>query len=207
MSYPEQIVTIDKFHEFSSKEKGSIFIGQVYHCETEDEVYDIITGVKKKYFDASHHCFAYKFLNEKFKYSDDGEPNGTAGIRILNAIDHFKLLNVLVLVIRYFGGTKLGVGPLGKAYYSSAINVLLESQQIKKILHQKIIIETDFNFISHVHRLLANYEAIITVSEYHEKAKLKCWIKSSRIDKITNQLIHISKGTVRINLEEAIYYK
>ena len=55
MGYPEQIVTIDKFHKFSSKEKGSIFIGQVYHCETEDEVHDIITGVKKKYFDVSHH--------------------------------------------------------------------------------------------------------------------------------------------------------
>ena len=96
MGFPEQIVTIDKFKEFSSKEKGSIFIGQVYHCETEDEVHNIITGVKKKYFDASHHCFAYKFLNEKFKYSDDGEPNGTAGIRILNALDHFKLLNFLI---------------------------------------------------------------------------------------------------------------
>ncbi|MCH7769638.1 MAG: YigZ family protein [Bacteroidetes bacterium] len=207
MGYPEQIVTIDKFHEFSSKEKGSIFIGQVYHCETEDEVHDIITGVKKKYFDASHHCFAYKFLNEKFKYSDDGEPNSTAGIRILNAIDHFKLLNILVLVIRYFGGTKLGVGPLGKAYYSSAINVLLGSQQITKRLHQELIIESDFNFIIHVHRLLANYEAIISVSEYHEKAKLKCWIKPSGISKITNQLMHISKGKVRINPQEAIYYK
>lgn len=207
MGYPEQIVTIDKFHELSSKEKGSIFIGQVYHCEAEDEVNDIITGVKKKYFDASHHCFAYKFLNEKFKYSDNGEPNGTAGIRILNAIDHFILLNVLVPVIRYFGGTKLGVGPLGKAYYSSAINVLLGAQKITKILHQKIIIESDLNFISHVHRLLSNYEAIITVSEYHEKAKLKCWIKPSEIGKITDQLMQISKGKVRINPQEAIYYK
>ena len=206
MSYPEQIVTIDKFYEFSLKEKGSIFIGPVYHCETEDEVHDIITGVKKKYFDASHHCFAYKFLNEKFKYSDASEPNGTAGIRILNAIDHFKLLNILVLVIGYFGGTKLGVGPLGKAYYSSAINVLLRSQQITKRLHQEIIIESDFNFISHVHRLLSNYEAIITVSEYHEKEKLKCWIKPSGIGKITNQLKHISKGKVHINPQEAIYY-
>ncbi|GMR25150.1 MAG: YigZ family protein [Ignavibacteria bacterium] len=207
MSYPEQIVTIDKFHELSSKEKGSIFIGQVYHCETEDEVHDTILGVKKKYFDASHHCFAYKFLNEKYKYSDDGEPNGSAGIRILNAIDHFKLLNVLVLVIRYFGGTKLGVGPLGKAYYSSAFNVLLETRRITKSLHQKIIIESDFNFISHIHRLLSDYEAIITVSEYHEKAKLKCWIKPSRISKITNQLLHISKGKIVINPQEEIYYK
>ncbi len=207
MSYPEQIVTIDKFHELSSNEKGSIFIGQVYHCETEDEVHDTILGVKKKYFDASHHCFAYKFLNGKFKYSDDGEPNGTAGVRILNAMDHFKLLNVLVPVIRYFGGTKLGVGPLGKAYYSSAENVLLEAQRIKKSLHQELIIESDFNFISHVHRLLANYEAIITVSEYHEKAKLKCWIKPSRISKITNQLLHISKGKIVLYPQEEIYYK
>jgi uncharacterized YigZ family protein len=207
MGYPEQIITIDKFYELSSKEKGSVFIGQVYHCETEDEVHDITIGVKKKYFDASHHCFAYKFLNGKFKYSDDGEPNGSAGIRILNAIDHFKLLNVLVLVIRYFGGTKLGAGPLGKAYYSSAVNVLLEARQITKSLHQKIIIESDFNFISHVHRLLSDYEAIITVSEYHEKAKLKCWIKPSRISKITNQLLHISKGKIVINSQEEIYYK
>ena len=116
MNYPEKILTLDNFAEVTYKEKSSVFRGQVYHCETDNEAANILAQTKKKYYDATHHCFAFKLITEKFKYSDDGEPNGTAGIRILNAIEHFDLINVMVVITRYYGGTKLGFGPLGKAY-------------------------------------------------------------------------------------------
>jgi len=207
MNYPEKILTVDNFAEVTYKEKSSVFIGQVYHCETENEAADILTTVKKKYYDATHHCFAYKLIDEKFKYSDDGEPNGTAGIRILNAIEHFNLINVIVVIIRYYGGTKLGVGPLGKAYYTSAYNVLNKAQKLEKILFQKVIIESDFNHISHIYRILSNHSASIENSEYKEKAVFECYIVPSELSKITFQLTDISKGEIKIVATEENYYR
>ena len=86
MNYPEKILTVDNFAEATYKEKSSVFIGQVYHCKTENEAANILEPIKTKNYDASHHCFAFKLISGQFKYSDDGEPNGTAGIRILSAI-------------------------------------------------------------------------------------------------------------------------
>jgi uncharacterized YigZ family protein len=207
MTYPEQIITIDSFTEESYKEKGSVFTGQVYHCESETEAANILASIRKKYYDATHHCFAYKLIDEKLKYSDDGEPNGTAGIRILNAIDHFKLINIIVVIIRYYGGTKLGVGPLGKAYYISAYNVLNKAQKLEKILYQKISIEFDFNFISHIHRILSNHGATIEKSEYEEKATFDCYIKPSELNVIKKQFTNLSKGKIKITSHKAIRYK
>ena len=207
MNYPEQIVTVDNFSEYSFKEKGSTFIGQVYHCEIEKDVTEAITSAKKKYYDATHHCFGYRFLDQKFKYSDDGEPNGTAGLRILNAIDHFNLVNIIVVVIRIFGGTKLGVGPLGKAYYTSALTVLEKADKILKTLYQKIIIESGFNYTSHIHRILSNHEGKIVNSNYNEVANFVCGIKPSYLTEISNQLSEISRGKIKVLPKDEYYYK
>ncbi len=207
MKYPEKILTVDDFAEVTYKEKSSVFIGQVYHCETDNETTNILAQIRKKYYDATHHCFAYKLTTEQFKYSDDGEPNGTAGIRILNAIEHFNLTNVIVVIIRYYGGTKLGVGPLGKAYYTSAYNVLEEVKKLEKVLFQKVIIEADFNYISHIHRILSNNSATIGNSEYKEKAIFECFIIPSELSKITSQLTDISRGEIKIAATEVNYYR
>jgi len=207
MNYPEKILTVDNFFEVTYKEKSSVFTGKVYHCETENEAANILGQIKKKYYDASHHCFAYKLIGEQFKYSDDGKPNGNAGIRILNAIEHFNLINVMVVIIRYYGGTKLGVGPLGKAYYTSAHNALEEAKKLKKVLFQKVIIEADFNYISHIHRILSNHNATIQNSEYKEKAIFECFIMPSELTKITFQLTDISKGKIKIVATEVNYYR
>lgn len=207
MNFPEKILTVDNFAEVTYKEKSSVFIGQIYHCETENEAANILGPIKKKYYDATHHCSAYKLITEQFKYSDDGEPNGTAGIRILNAIEHFNLTNVMVVITRYYGGTKLGVGPLGKAYYTSARNVLEEAKRVEKVLFQKVIIEADFNYISHIHRILSNHNATIQNSEYKEKAIFECFIMPSELTKITFQLTDISKGKIKIVATEVNYYR
>ncbi|MGB5847129.1 MAG: YigZ family protein [Ignavibacteriaceae bacterium] len=207
MNYPEKILTVDNFAEVTYKEKSSVFIGQVYHCEMENEAANILEPIKKKYYNASHHCFAYKLISEQFKYSDDGEPNGTAGIRILNAIEHFNLINVMVVIFRYYGGTKLGVGPLGKAYYTSALNVLDNAKKLEKVLFRKVIIEADFSDTSHIHRILANHNATIEDSEYQEKAIFKCFIIPSDLAKITFQLTDISKGKIKIIAAEENYFR
>jgi uncharacterized YigZ family protein len=207
MNYPIKILTVDKFAEVTYKEKSSVFMGHVYHCETGNEAANILESIKKKYFDASHHCFAYKLISEQFKYSDDGEPNGTAGLRILNAIEHFNLINVMVVIIRYYGGTKLGVGPLGKAYYTSAHNVLDSAKKLGKVLFHKVIIEAAFNYTSHIHRILSNHNAIIENSEYKKKAMFKCLIIPSDLSKISFQLADLSKGEIKIVATEENYYR
>jgi len=207
MNYPENILTVDNFAEVTYKEKSSVFIGQVYHCETENEVANILEPIKKKHYDATHYCYAYKLITEQFKYSDDGEPNGSAGIRILNAIEHFNLINVIVVITRYYGGTKLGVGPLGKAYYTSAHNVLEEAKKLEKVFFQKVNIEADFNYISHIHRILSNHNAIIENSVYKEKAIFECSIIPSELNKIIFQLKDISKAEIKIVATEVNYYR
>ena len=128
-----EINVIEKSYKYEIKVKGSRFFGFAFPAENEEEIYHKLKRLKKEYYDASHHCYAYK-LTDNFKYSDAGEPSGTAGIRILNAIDHYDLVNILIVIVRYFGGTKLGAGNLGRTYYESAIKVLAKAD-IKKKYH------------------------------------------------------------------------
>ncbi len=207
MEYPEKINTIDNFFESTFKEKGSVFVSQVHHVEKKDEAEKILSRTRKKYYDATHHCFAYKLLGDTIKYSDDGEPNGTAGIRILNAIDHFKLINVLNVVIRYFGGTKLGVGPLGKAYYQAAFNTLEGAKRLTKILYKEVIISTDFNYVSHVHRILNSFDTKLLGTNYDPGVSFNCLIKPADIATIQARLTELSKGKIIFTSTESIYYR
>ncbi len=203
----EQIKTVKNFNEFTLKEKSSEFIAKVYPVESEQQALDELQNIRKKYFDATHHCFAYRINYDLSKFSDDGEPKGTAGIRILNAIDHFDLIDVLVIVVRYFGGTKLGVGPLGKAYYNASIGVLSQSQIVKLNLYQLIEITSDFSNINHVHRHINQYSAIISSSDFNDKAIINCLIKPSLIDKITYELTNLSSGQIVIKVKNEYKYQ
>ena len=196
---PEQLKTIKDFHQISIKERGSEFIAIVYPVDNADTAINLLNEIRKKYFEASHHCFAYKLKNGE-KYSDDGEPKGTAGIRILNAIQHFDLSDLMLVVVRYFGGTKLGVGPLGKAYYKASIDVLNNSEILTKTLFQNILIEVDFHFVNHVHRVINHYSAIIADSEYSNIAKFNCFIKPNDFEKLNIELTNLTNGQILIKL-------
>jgi len=203
---PEQIKTINDFLQISIKEKGSEFIAIVYPVDNVENVLNHLQEVRKKYYDATHHCYAFKIKSGEQKYSDDGEPNGTAGLRILNAIEHFDLTDVLLIVVRYFGGTKLGVGPLGKAYYNASIEVLELSETISKTLFQLIEIEVDFSFISQVHRIINQFSAIISDSQFTAKANFKCFVKPNDFDKINIELTNLTNGQILISPKPDFYH-
>jgi uncharacterized YigZ family protein len=204
---PEQIKTVKGLHEFSFKEKSSEFRAIIYPVDNEETALNHLTEIRKKYYDASHHCYAYKLKSSEEKYSDDGEPKGTAGIRILNAIEHFGLSDVLLIVVRYFGGTKLGVGPLGKAYYNASIDVLNTSEIVTKTLYQNLLIKVDFNFINHVHRIINHYSAIIADSEYSNIAKFNCFIRPNDFEQLNIELTNLTKGQILIKaLREYKYF-
>lgn len=206
MEQLEQILTIGKFSETSFKEKGSVFTGQAFPAGSEEEVAGILSEIKKKYYDATHHCYGYKFLDGQFRYSDDGEPSGTAGIRILNAIEHFELLDVLVVVIRYYGGTKLGVGPLGKAYYSSAESVLQNADKILKTAYLQVVLTADFSQASMLHRSFSEFEMIVRKTDYTENITFTCMIKPKLLQNYTRLITDKSSGTVKIESGEEIHY-
>jgi len=203
----EQIKTIKDFNQDSLKEKGSEFIAIVYPVDNEESAQNYLQSIRKKYYDATHHCFAYRLNSGESKYSDDGEPKGSAGIRILNSIEHFSLSDVLLVVVRYFGGTKLGVGPLGKAYYNASIAVLSKSKIISQTLFQLVEIETDFNFINHIHRTMNNFSAIISESDFTDKAKFKCLIKPNDLEKIYIELTNLTNGQIIISHKDLFKYQ
>ncbi|MFI5238053.1 MAG: YigZ family protein, partial [Ignavibacteriales bacterium] len=152
-------------------------------------------------------CFAYKLIDATIRYSDSGEPSGTAGVRILSAIDHFNLSNQLVVVTRYYGGIKLGVGPLGKAYYNAAHKILSESAIKTKTLLQKVLIKSEVNHINHIYKILSGSKSIISRKGDVEVIVLDCLIPFSEIDSISKKLIDITANKIEINPSSKFIYK
>lgn len=207
MNLPEEIRTIDDINEVTVVINKSSFIAQVYPVFSESDVKESLAKAKKKYHAASHHCYAFKLANGTARYSDAGEPNGTAGLRIQNAIEHFNLSNQLVIVSRIFGGIKLGVGSLGKAYYQSAYQVMNESKIAIKQLFRKATISTTFDQISFIHRILANHKSKVEDAVYQEMIELACFLKSSEIGLISNKISELGKNKVTLVVHEEIVYK
>ncbi len=117
------------------KDLGSRFIARAYPVESEDEVRDIVAALRKEYHDARHHCYAYRLGLDgaQWRAADDGEPAGSAGRPILGQIDSAGLSDVLVVVIRYFGGIKLGIPGLIRAYKSSTADALAQARVVEKV--------------------------------------------------------------------------
>jgi len=207
MNLPDVIKTIEEIRELSTVITKSNFIAQVYPVLSENQVKEFLRTAKKKYYDASHHCYAFKLADGLTRYSDAGEPNGAAGIRILNAIDHFNLSNQLIIVSRIFGGVKLGVGPLGKAYYESTSKLINESEIETKKLFKKAVISTNYEQINLIQRILFNHHSIVTESKYQESIELFCLLISSEIESISNKISEIGKGTIRLKILSETVYK
>ena len=131
----------DTFRSISSparglfKDNGSRFIACAYPVETEAEVKEIVDSLKKEYHDARHHCYAYRlgYLGDRFRANDDGEPSGSAGRPILGQIDSNALSDILIVVVRYFGGIKLGIPGLIRAYRTSSADAIANARIVEKV--------------------------------------------------------------------------
>lgn len=140
--------TIEKENSAEIVEKKSRFIANIYNVESKEEAEEKIKQIKKKYYDAKHHCFAFSITEENGitqKSSDDGEPSGTAGAPILNIIKSNNLQNVVIIVTRYFGGILLGTGGLTRAYSEAAGKVVEQSELIQKEPGMEVELEIDYN--------------------------------------------------------------
>tara|TARA_A100001015_G_scaffold320421_1_gene446712 strand:- start:3468 stop:4082 length:615 start_codon:yes stop_codon:yes gene_type:complete len=158
--------TITNSGESLFKDKGSKFIGLAYPVETEEAVKEKLEEIKKQYYDARHYCYAYilGLKDQSYRANDDGEPNHSAGDPILGQIRSANLTNTLVVVVRYFGGTKLGIGGLINAYKTAAEEAL--NKTTKKLIYSKTTFRLTFQYpqTSEVERILSEFEV-----EYHQK--------------------------------------
>lgn len=138
----EKYLTVSKSVESIYKEKGSKFLSFLYPVTSVEEVKEYLTQLKKKYYDATHHCYAYiiGYDKETFRMNDDGEPSSTAGKPIYGQLQSNDLTNVLLVVVRYFGGTKLGVSGLIKAYKESSAECIALAEIVEKQVKHKYII-------------------------------------------------------------------
>lgn len=151
--------------------KKSKFIATLYEANSKDEAEKILQNVRKKYFDAKHHCYAY-IIEKIEKCSDDGEPSGTAGAPLLALLKSANLKNVIIIVTRYFGGILLGTGGLVRAYTESAKNAIENAKIVCKDYGVQFEIEISYNNLKEIQFICKNLDISIIKIEYQENVKL-----------------------------------
>jgi uncharacterized YigZ family protein len=175
------------------KEKGSKFIAIAFHVNSEEDVKQRLSEVRKEYFDARHHCYAYVLGANKsqFRANDDGEPSGSAGKPILNQIYSFELTNVLVIVVRYFGGIKLGVSGLVTAYKVAAREALTNAPSEIKTVDEYLGISFTYPLMNEVMRIMKEEN----LQQLNQKFELDCYFeikcRKNDIKKIAEKLENI----------------
>lgn len=187
---PDSYNTIEKEGEGVFKDRGSKFIARAFPVETAENVKEILTALRKEYYDARHHCYAYRINPEAEQYrsNDDGEPSGTAGKPILNQLLSKELMNVLVVVIRYFGGTKLGVSGLINAYKSATNEALNNVSIVNRFIYRQIVIRFEYPMINPVMKLVKEEEIEMLEQNFGINCVIKIQVKKNVLEKIIFKL-------------------
>lgn len=181
------------------KEKGSKFLSFALPVKDTEEVKSIISSYRKEYYDARHVCYAYMLGAQKvdFRANDDGEPSGTAGRPIHGQIKSRELTNVLVIVVRYFGGVLLGTGGLITAYKEAAADALNQAQIVEKTVDCFFTILFDYPFMEQVMSAIKESDTQILQEEFAEKCTLNCSVSLHDKEQLIGKLAKV--GEVKIN--------
>lgn len=200
-----KFLTIKSPAESKFTVKGSKFLGYAYPVEDQDHIDNILSDIRKRYYDATHHCYAWQLGSGKdmsFRYNDDGEPSGTAGKPIYGAIQRLNLTNVLVVSVRYFGGTKLGTGGLIKAYGQSAKDTL-DAAKIKTV-EVGDILEFICNYEQHpiIMRTVNQYHLISFSQDFGEEVKITIEVDENETIRIIDEIKNATNGKIIGNILE-----
>ena len=172
------------------KDNGSRFIAHAYPVETEEEVKEIVAALKKEYYDARHHVYAYRlgYMGDRFRANDDGEPSGSSGRPVLGQIDSNGLSDILVVVVRYFGGIKLGIPGLIRAYKTSTAGALANAEIIEKIASRTFRIHFGYMSMNSVMKVLKD----MGLEQKNQKFDMECSIDTnvrlSLVDTFTERI-------------------
>lgn len=197
-------------HEFGRDEftvEKSVFIGHAKPVDTEEEAREFIDEIKSKYKDATHNVWAYTIgetMNIQ-RYSDDGEPQGTAGIPTLEVIKKEDLRNVVVVVTRYFGGVKLGAGGLVRAYTKGAKIGLEAGKIVEKKPFIEVDISVDYTLLGKIQNELANREYTVKDIEYTDSVNIIVYCEKERLETLSSLITEITSATAEIMEKEEFY--
>ena len=176
------------------KDNGSKFIALAFPVETEEEIKAIVSSVKKEYFDARHHCYAYRLghLGDKFRANDDGEPSGSSGRPILGQIDSNCLSDILVVVVRYFGGIKLGIPGLIRAYKTSTADAISNARMVEKIASEHFRIHFGYSAMNDVMKVFKDMSLEQRNQSFDMECSLETSVRLSMVESFLERINDIS---------------
>ncbi len=189
----DSYLTISGPSEALFKDKGSKFIAYAYPVETEDEIKEYIQQLKKEHYSARHHCYAWRLGADlkQFRANDDGEPSSTAGRPILGQIQKNELTNILIVVVRYFGGTLLGVSGLINAYRESAAAAIQEAEIVEQLVQVNFWVEFDYLAMNDVMKVFKDEQLPQKKNEFDLRCKIRSSIRESEAPRIFEKLENI----------------
>ncbi len=182
-------------------EKRSRFLGQVWPVETEEEARAYIEATKKRHYDARHNCWCYVMKNGPVRYSDDGEPQGTAGQPMLEVFQREGVVNVCCVVTRYFGGVLLGAGGLLRAYTRSAKDAL-DAAGISVVRRwSKVVVPCDYRLLERIKLTVEGMGGVIAEMEYADQVRLHALLPEENTESFCAGVTELSAGTVMVEME------
>ena len=175
-------------------EKRSKFLAFAHHVQTIDEIKDLIAGYRKKYYDARHVCYAYMLGPERleFRANDDGEPSSTAGKPILGQINTNELTDILIVVVRYYGGVNLGTSGLIVAYREAAADAIAHSEIETRQVEEIITYQFAYPMMNDVMRIVKEMQPRIVSQTYDNTCEIKLSIRKSEVEQLRNRLSKLS---------------
>lgn len=182
--------TISKPSEGIFKDKGSKFISFAFPVISEDEIRDIIHSIKKEHHSARHHCYAWRLGYEKllFRANDDGEPSSTAGKPILGQIQSHDLTNILIVVVRYFGGILLGTNGLINAYRNAAADAVNQSEITERVVEAKLLVEFGYGVMNEVMKVFKDEKLPQIDPQFHLQCRISTRVRLSNQIRISEEL-------------------
>ena len=186
----DSYITISSPGEAVYKEKGSKFLSFAFHVDGEDEVDALRKDFKKKYYDATHVVYAFRIGpdGEQFRAADDGEPSGSSGLPVLNTIKSKNITNVVVLVVRYFGGTKLGIPGLIDAYSQAAAMALDAAETEERLVTETINVSVPYSQMNYVMRVVKDQDLQIAEMGGSVDCEMKILVRQNLKDKVLELL-------------------
>lgn len=191
----EYLVPTD-FGEDEFVEKKSRFIGRVWPVETEEEALERIAEMKKQHYDATHNCWAYVIRDGAVRFSDDGEPGGTAGMPMVQVLQKEQLYNVVCVVTRYFGGILLGAGGLVRAYTKGAKIAIDAAGKSVKRVWSVIYLPCPYNFYERVKLEIAAFDGVLRDTQFGAEVELEILVARDKAQSFLERITDMTAGTV-----------
>ncbi len=201
MLFEDTYFTIEKPGEGIFRDRGSKFLGYAYPVNSDQDIKDIVAKLKQEHPKANHHCWAIRWSTDRsvFRINDDGEPSGTAGRSILNTLLSRNLTNVAVVVVRYFGGTLLGVPGLINAYRTAAELALNETKVIEKTVHDVYTILFDYQQMNDVMRIMKEDNLEVLRQQFDNNCELIVSIRKMQVNQTLTRLQKLSSVKAKYN--------